>query len=352
MPSLGSFQPLRGSFSAREELLAGRLEGDLILQFQTPGTSPPGSMTEKAAFQQHLHQPWPIFWTRSDNARLVGKMHHWRNPQDRICSEAVYGLTKRRRLREDDLLAQMIVPQAKFLPGAWTTLSSNWNDSNNYYHWMLDGLTRLAVRDYLPEETKILLPPQIPRFAKETLNLLGLESHSEATSYPCVHPERFYFCSPSAMTGVWNPFGYRWLRESFTPYFSKPDSGPPIFLTRRGNSRIPDNLETIEQFFDSHGFELIDCAAISVEEQIRRVSAAPAIAGLHGAAMTNILWAQKNIPVMEIFQSDYLNGCYEQIALEGNLDYAHVTNFEKKLPPGVKDWCMKSLHKIHTPALG
>jgi capsular polysaccharide biosynthesis protein len=341
LPSIGRFRPIRGSFSAKTHLVNGNLEGRLLSDCQPAGPCPHGSMTEKAGFHQNNHQPWPIFWVRSDNARLVGRMLQWRDQQDRLCEECVYGLTERRRLGEDRLHAQILVPTPLPLPGAWTTISSNWNDGGNYYHWMLDGLTRLSLRDTLPEKTKILLPTDLPRFARETIELLGLEKDSLAAPSICVRPERYYFCAPTAMTGVWNPDGYKWLRKNFAPYFAPPRSGPPVFLTRRHGARIPENLAAIESIFQSHSFDIVDCATISVREQIRKISSATAVAGLHGAAMTNLLWAYPETPVIEIFQPGYLNGCYEQIAKEGNLHYEHVIISNCNLQRTLLEWCHK-----------
>lgn len=250
----------------------------------------------------------------------------WRDPRDRICSEAVYQIQGRRRLGEDKPFAQLIVPRPEKIAGAWTTLTSPWNDGRNYYHWLLDGLARLSVRDKLPEQTGILLPTSLPRFAIETLSLLGLGDQVRYTDSPAVSPETYYFCAPAAMTGVWNPDGYQWLRKSFSHHCSPPRSGPPIFLTRRGQARVPANLDEIEHTLTGFGFEIIDCGAITVKRQIELISGASAIAGLHGAAMTNLLWATPDTPVIEIFETGYLNGCYEQIAFHGKLNYSHVLN--------------------------
>ena len=324
LPPIGSIRPVRGTFSAYERLLRGELEGSVLAERQEPGACPPGSMTERASFRQHDHQPWPIFWTKTDDARLVGRMLHWRDAQDRICSEGVYHMPARRRLSEDKWSAQMLLPTPLPLPGAWTSVLSNWNDGRNYFHWLLDGLTRLAVREKLPEATKILIPANPPGFVAETLRLLNLEDQSVPAPAECVQPERFYFCSPTAMTGVLNPLGFDWLREKFSPHFAEPDSGSPVFLTRRGASRLPDNLAQIEAHFTSRGFRIIDCGKLSVLEQIRALSGASTIAGLHGAAMTNLLWARPGTPVLELFQPTFLNACYEQIAFHGQLDYTHL----------------------------
>jgi capsular polysaccharide biosynthesis protein len=225
------------------------------------------------------------------------------------------------------------------LPGAWTSVLSNWNDGRNYFHWLLDGLTRLAVREQLPEPTKILIPANSPGFVTETIRLLGLEDQAVPAPGACLQPERFYFCSPSAMTGVWNPQGYQWLRRKFSPYFAETDSGQPVFLTRRGASRLPDNLAEIEAFFLSQGFRIVDCGSLSVHDQIRAISGAPAIAGLHGAAMTNLLWAAPETPVLEIFQPGYLNACYEQIAFQGSLAYEHAARRAGDALGKIGSWC-------------
>ncbi len=329
---------MRGEFSAYQLLRDGEIEGQVLAEGQEPGTSPPSSMTERAAFRQHDHQPWPIFWTKSTNARLVGHMLHWRDEKDRLCSEAVYHMAARRRLSEDKWTAQMFVPDPLPLSGGWTSVLSNWNDGRNYLHWLRDGLTRLDFWEKLPEITKILIPASPSNFIIETIRLLNLEDQVLPAPAECIRPERFYFCPPTAMTGVWNPVGYQWLREKFSPHFAESGSGSPVFLTRRGASRLPDNLAEIEAQFTSQGYRIIDCGSLSVLEQIRALSGAKAIAGLHGAAMTNLLWARPGTPVLEIFQPAYLNACYEQIAFQGRLDYTHhVLEGENPLS-GIKRW--------------
>ena len=324
LPKIGCFRPVRGAFSAWEDLQSGKSDGATISARQSVGPCPVASITERAGMLQNDHQPWPIFWVSSDDARLVGAMLHWRDPQDRLCREGMFNLLHRRRLREDRFFAQILVAKAAPLSGGWTSITSPWCDGKNYYHWMLDGLTRLLARDALPEAAGILLPRGLPKFAEETIDLLGLRGKTLVAGSDCIRPERYYFCSPTAMTGVWNPVGYRWLREAFASCFSKAGSMPPVFLTRRGRERIPENLQAIENAFIKHGYEVIDCGAITVSEQIAKISGAPAVAGLHGAAMTNILWARPGTPVLEIFQPQYLNACYEQIAFQGQLDYTHL----------------------------
>ena len=319
---IGRFQPLVGSFSALDELKQGRLRGEVLMDRQDIGPFPPDSITARCGMNQHDHQPWPIFWTRSDDARLVGNLLHWRNSADRICLEGCYHFPGRRRLGEDRLLAQLIVPPAKRLEGAWTSIASNWGDGRNYFHWITDNLTRLWLREQLPETTRVLIPNTTARYVRESLEMLGLQDVCEIREEPCLQPQRFYFCAPIAMTGVWNPLGFDWLRERFAPYFRTTGSGRPVFLTRRAATRVPAELKRIETLFSDAGFDIVDCGGLGFQEQIDLASGASAIAGIHGAAMTNILWSRPGTRVLEIFQPEYLHACYEQIAFQGGLDYS------------------------------
>jgi hypothetical protein len=332
LPSVGRFQPVRGMFSAYTRLCEGQLTGGILAKNQEIGMCPPGSMTELAQFDQHHHQPWPVFWTSTDDATLVGRLHLWRDPNQLVCKEAVYNHPSILHLGEDRATAPFLIPAAERLTGAWTSLASKWNDGSNYFHWLLDGLTRLQIRESLPEQTGILVPSSKYRFVSETLELLGLLHLVRESSHPALRPDRYYFCAPSSMTGVWNPMGFQWLRKQFSDYTAVPSSGPSVFLTRRGAARVPRNITAIEKLFVSHGFQIVDCGTIPVREQIRIVSAAKVIAGLHGAAMTNLLWAPPDTRVLELFQPGYRNACYEQIAFQGKLNYTHlVTENEDSL---------------------
>ncbi len=339
LPGCGGFRPLQGSFSAIRLLDDGILCGQVLRRFQQKGPKPPGSITDLSFLDQDNNQPWPVFWIVSENARLTGTIRLWRDAADRYCAEGNFHLDGRRRLGEDKLLAHMLPGPLRRLEGAWTSIASNWGDGRNYFHWITDSLTRLLVRESLPETTRILLPARRAPYISETLELLGLSQFCENPSEKHLVIDRFYFCSPVAMTGVWNPLGFDWLRESFRKYYLPAASGPPVFLTRRGASRVPEKLSEIEEIFRRSGFDVVDCGELSVLRQIELVSAAPAVAGLHGAAMTNILWSPAGTPILEIFEPEYLNACYEQIAFQGGLEYQHhVLSGELSLPV-LRAWC-------------
>jgi capsular polysaccharide biosynthesis protein len=337
-------QPIRGVFSAAEAIDSGDIKGNFICRSQPIGSCEKDSLTQKVGEsheKQNNLQPWPVFWAFQENAHLTGKLLHWRNSSNQISLEGEFYELRRRNLRDEKILSAIVVGDPTPLPGAWTSIVSKWGTGGNYYHWMLDCLARLLVWENLPESTKILIPQSNHKFVSETLEMLGIANQCLSAPSDHVVPERFYFCSPTAMTGAWNPIAYDWLRDKFSPYRSPSPTGKPIFLTRRGSTRVPLDIQEIETLFKENGFKIVDCGSLTVKEQIWIASCSPAIAGLHGAAMTNILWSHPATPVLELFESDYLNGCYEQIANHGNLRYSFIINDSNNYVNKAKDWINK-----------
>ena len=322
LPAWGRLGPPKGYFSALQQLHHGSLEGSVLWDHQPSGDCPPGSMTEKCGMRQHDYQPWSGFWTLASDAQLVGRLRQWRDPDGNVCLEDNYGRAQRNWSKEGGFWSQVWLEEPERLEGAWMSPLSIWSDGKNYYHWLTDSLTRLMLREHLPESTKILVPENAARFVTETLHLMGLSELCEAPKSRNLLPERFYFCAPTAMTGAHNPIGYDWLRKTFKSHMGEEGSGSPVFFTRRSGTRVPPLLERLETFFSSAGFEIVDCGELPVREQISVTSSASAIAGIHGAAMTNLLWAAPGTRVIELFQPDFLNACYEQIAFQGRLEYS------------------------------
>jgi len=306
---IGRFQPLRGYFSAYQLLKKKKISGAILKERQS---------------------------TRADIAASINER-----------AEASYGFTKRMNIRSQRFFDNAYLDKPEKLSGAVTSLLTNWTSGNNYYHWIIDALPRLAIRESLPETTRMIIPNSSMRFVQESISLLGLEDLCIIPTSNHLICERFYFISPTAQTGHWNPFAYDWLRRKFSTYFSSSSSISRLFFTRKGCKRIPNNIGEIEALFERNGFYIVDAGKLTMIEQIALSSSARCIAGLHGAAMTNLIWSKKQIPILailEIFESTYLNACYENIAVYNECYYHyifcdisdaqhHITQWISELPP-------------------
>ena len=298
-------------FHAHEALQAGQLPGETILENQAVGPIYPDSLRIRAKLGQEGYQPWPVFWTRHDQARLAGRTALLRNERKRVPAEAIYLFQH----PNDSGYESLWLPPPVRLPGNWTSLISRWTLDSNYYHWFADGLPRLALLDRLPPNTKILVPPGLRPFQRETLRWLGLEDR--VVPLPAHHllVEHFYFSPPTVMTGCANPYGAQFLRNRFLPHAEPPPLPvEKIYIQRRGKTRGLVNEPELLAFLEARGWQSVDLESLTLARQIGLFAQARAVCGLHGAGFTNLLWCRPGCVAVELLAENFLNGCYEALA--------------------------------------
>ncbi|MBI3879218.1 MAG: glycosyltransferase family 61 protein [Verrucomicrobia bacterium] len=303
--------PAKGVFSAGDELRAGRLAGELILEGQECPPAPPGSLRRLAGLRQDGYQPWPVFWTRHRDARLAGEAMLLLDDRKRACAEAVF----REQQNGDPGFNFFLLPPPVRLAGNWTSVLSRWSLDLNFYHWMTDCLPRLAVLDRFPPDTRILVPATLKPHHVQTLRLLGLEGRAERAVHRHVLVENFYFSAPTAMTGCASPYAVKFLREKFLPLADAEFRGPEKFyVVRRGKTRGILNEPEVVKFFEARGWAIVDLEPLSIAQQVKLFSGARFVCGMHGAAFTNLLWARPGCTALELVARNYLNGAFESIA--------------------------------------
>lgn len=95
-----------------------------------------------------------------------------------------------------------------------------------------------------------------------------------------------------------------------------------IFINRYESRRLVNlkyfkkKLEFREIFFSSNQ---------SFKQQKSSIKNSSKIIGLHGAGMTNIIFVNKNTPIIELIPSYYPSSCYEDLCKSFNLKYKKIT---------------------------
>jgi capsular polysaccharide biosynthesis protein len=173
-----------------------------------------------------------------------------------------------------------------------------------------------------PSDTKIITPPLAP-WMRWFVERLGLETRVIETEAKALRVEHFYFSSPSSMTGCWNPYAVDFLRRSFLPFGSPPSSSLPkrFYIIREGYTRGISNEQEVRDYFQSAGWSLIAPERLSIPDQIALFRDAEAIAGLHGSALTNLLWCSPGTQVLELYTNNMISGAFEWLSKEKRLDY-------------------------------
>jgi capsular polysaccharide biosynthesis protein len=81
------------------------------------------------------------------------------------------------------------------------------------------------------------------------------------------------------------------------------------------------NNDEVVSALKKTGFDLIDPGKYSVVEQIAMMQRADFVLGIHGAALTNIVFCKPGTKVLEIFPPLYGTLAFYTISLAANLDY-------------------------------
>ncbi len=77
-------------------------------------------------------------------------------------------------------------------------------------------------------------------------------------------------------------------------------------------------------FLLEEGWTIIQAEKYSFREQIAIFAHARAVCGLHGAGLTNLIWCPRGCKVLELCASNFLNGCYEGLAVYNGLDHRYL----------------------------
>jgi hypothetical protein len=310
------FGPPKGSFSIYQSLaFEDRRPARILLTDQGAPQAKPDSLLIKSKCLQHACQPWPVFWSRHENARLIASSLALLDGRKRVCRESVYGDVC---LADDPAWRYAMLPQPVMLAGNWTSLVSRWCPNAGvptFTHWILDALPRLAMLPEFPSDTKIFVPGKLAGYQKETLQLLGLSDRVRFTPEKHLLVENYFFAAPTAMIDCHNPFGVNFLREKFLPLMDKKYSGPKKFLIHRSNkSRGIVNESEVYEFFRKIGWEIIDTEKLTFAQEIKLFNDAEAVSGVFGSGFTNAIWCQPGCQLLPFVADSWLDGYVEWIA--------------------------------------
>jgi capsular polysaccharide biosynthesis protein len=178
---------------------------------------------------------------------------------------------------------------------------------SNYYHFLMDGLTRLGVMEQAPgmaAPERWYVSQRLP-FQRELLDLFGVapEQRIDADAYPHLCADTLVVPGPPAMVEKNPPWAVRFLRERLLPAAGHSRPPTPIYVTRgpSANNRSVTNETAVQDLLRAHGFVDVDPGAMSVLDQVRAFADAPVVVAPHGAALTNLMFMSPGSTVIELF---------------------------------------------------
>lgn len=224
-------------------------------------------------------------------------------------------------------MRKVLFPKPTRLAGRWGLLGIT--GGNSYYHHMTEVLPRVEMIRKAGFANSDLegwvVNGSAHPYQKESWERLGLA----VTKLRPVEDGSYYHCEflviPSMPTnpGRISPWIPPFLRNLFGV---QPGRGARrIYFRRRGTgSREVEDEEDLLRLLATFSFETVHAEQMTVQEQARLCAEAEVLAGPHGGALTNAVFAPPAALVLEVFNPRYVNPCYWQLAGVCGLRHAHV----------------------------
>jgi Glycosyltransferase 61 len=223
-----------------------------------------------------------------------------------------------------------------------------------YWHWMMDCVTRFRLlreaginQNNILDAMWIIDHSHLP-FQLETLSALGIHQKAVLVSRRYLHIQAETLIVPSytnpaadATTVTYSHRDVDFLRQLFLP----PAIPDPmlhmerIYLSRRGPRCITNEREVIS-FLKNRGFSILHCEDLPVWRQAQIFSTARMVIGIHGGALTNILFCTPGTTIIEIMSPDYISPFYWRLSTLSKLH--HFVYCEDAHFRGVTGWRFKN----------
>jgi len=221
-------------------------------------------------------------------------------PRGETCLE-LFGEMSRDKYRLDDAQrAALAGASALSVPPPFVL-----GGSANYWHFAMDYLPRLLLLRLAPElaPRPLLIPADLPGPFRELLQAVLVRlGCTPGTTVPCgpefvVLHDAVFPTKVSRAAAVW-----AW-EEGFPPAHAAEAPAPERIFVRRDHAshRLLANQDELAERLRREGFHCVDPGGLPVAEQMALFRAARLVVGVHGAGLTNLLFAPRGCRVLELF---------------------------------------------------
>jgi len=216
--------------------------------------------------------------------------------------------------------------------------------TTSYYHWLVDGVPRILdlIDDGIDFDRYPLLLPPLEQFQRQLLEILGIGPDRHVVTVgkddwchvdECICPTlRFPLAAPGLDDYWTQPDGdtLRRIRDRILDRLPEPAAGSAkpsrIYISRAKAARrnlTPESEDAVRSILESEGFQTVFLEDLAWAEQVRLLSGAEYVVGLHGAGLANILFA-KNCTLLELQDPLQARAYFAVLARELNMNYTYI----------------------------
>ena len=201
--------------------------------------------------------------------------------------------------------------------------------SEGYYHFLFDMLPRLRLlqKSGLAYD-KLYVSGMHPSYVKEALEMARIEGSRVISSndHPIISADQLVLPSFPGISYQSTPWVIKWIQDF---YLEKDrEVNPPkdlIYISRSDAARRRiTNEEELLGMLKILGFKVATFEGKSVKEQALIFQNAKVIMGPHGAAFSNIIFAQKGATLLELMNPSWPHGPFAVLAKDIGLKYGYV----------------------------
>ena len=218
---------------------------------------------------------------------------------------------------------------------------------NNYFHWLVECLPKLAFIDNLKQfkDVPLLIPAGLHENLMAALTRVNINNHPivNLDNGVAYHVDRLIF--PSALSRVLDRYrgapvfdtdiilSTKWVSRVADLLKNNEQSARKpwrkLYLTRKKGLRVLGNQDEIELMLSGQNFEIVDMDGASLDFQTKLFSQASLIVAPTGAALTNMLLCQPGTKVI-VFMSDHETTNHYFWSYLGNIAGLDVTTIVGK----------------------
>jgi hypothetical protein len=202
---------------------------------------------------------------------------------------------------------------------------------SNYFHWIFDILPRINLIETQNISIDRIYVQCSFEFQKRTLNLLGYNENSiiNSDNIKIIRANNLVVSSMPGIPGTVPTWACQFLREKYIPQISKSKSeninACKIYISRKkAFYRRVINEDKVEFILKDYGFISVDLNELDFLEQVKLFQHAKYIVAPHGAGLSNIVFCNHNVKVLELFSPEYINPCYWYLSLSVGLKYYYL----------------------------
>jgi hypothetical protein len=218
--------------------------------------------------------------------------------------------------------APSVVRAPARIEGTHASLISLW--SNNYYHWLFDAATRLAVLEETGfGELPVIVPTRRAPWQSEILDRLGIAA-TRLTPFEGEHVQvdSLVWAAAPSYIAFPTPFVARWLRERLVGG-GLVSGDRRLFIRRKTSRRIANEARVIE-ILARFGFEIVEPERMGVADQIDVFSRAEIVVAGHGAGIANAVFAGR-FKLLELYQPGFFTTPYFALAGASDSEYWYIS---------------------------